>query len=120
MQPQANIIAVDSALIKAQEDSLAREQAIADSIEAAKSIAPGSYKFIFETTRSRNRALRRHAQVNEISPRIKNGSQCRFNRIQHLRCAARHSIRYHSNQRFPQLMVLRRTPHQSKNRPIKK
>jgi hypothetical protein len=82
MQPQANIIAVDSALIKAQEDSLAREQAIADSIEAAKSIAPGSYKFIFETTRSRNRALRRHAQVNEISPRIKmeaNADSTEFN-----------------------------------------
>lgn len=53
------------------EDSIARAKAITDSIEAAKNIAPGSYKFIFETTANKSRAFRRHKQVSYISPRIK-------------------------------------------------
>lgn len=68
---QANILTVDTLQQAAREDSLARAQAIADSIRNANNINPGSYKFIFETTRSRNRALRRIVQVSEISPRIK-------------------------------------------------
>ena len=65
-----NILAVDSAAIQAQADSMARAKAIADSIQAI-GVAPGSYKFIFESTANKKRAFRRHLQVSDISPRIK-------------------------------------------------
>lgn len=65
-----NILAVDSAAMKQEQDSLALAKAAADSMQAANSVAAGSYKFIFETTASKKRALRRHRQVNELSPRI--------------------------------------------------
>jgi hypothetical protein len=65
-----NILAVDSAAIKAQEDSMAQAKAIADSIQAL-GVAPGNYKFIFESTANKKRAFRRHQQVSDISPRIK-------------------------------------------------
>lgn len=66
----ANIVAADTAT--SQEDSLlARAKALEDSLKAATAIAPGNYKFIFETTGNKKRALRRHLQVSDISPRIK-------------------------------------------------
>lgn len=65
-----NIIAVDTAALR-QTDSLAIAKAAADSIAAATSLAPGSYKFIFETTTSKRRALYRHPVVSNINPRIK-------------------------------------------------
>jgi hypothetical protein len=76
-----NILAVDSAAIKAQEDSLARAKVIADSIQAS-GIAAGSYKFIFESTASKKRAFRRHQQVSDISRGIKmesNSDSTQFN-----------------------------------------
>jgi hypothetical protein len=66
----ANILAADSAKTQ-QEDSAARAKTIADSIQAVNSISPGSYKFIFETTNNKRRAIRRHLQVSDISPGIK-------------------------------------------------
>lgn len=66
-----NILKADSAALQQQADSTARAQQIADSLQAANSLAPGSYKFIFESTASKKRALRRHLQVSDISPRIK-------------------------------------------------
>ena len=65
-----NIVAVDSAALRLN-DSLTLAKAKADSIAAANSITAGSYKFIFETTTNKRRALRRQAQVSEISPGIK-------------------------------------------------
>jgi hypothetical protein len=65
-----NILAVDSAAIKAQEDSMARAKAITDSIQAL-GVAPGNYKFIFESTANKKRAFKRHQQVSYISPKIK-------------------------------------------------
>jgi hypothetical protein len=79
---QNNILAPDTAQQSAQNDSLARAKVIADSIQAANNVAPGSYKFIFETTYSKSRALRRHLQVSDISPRIKmesNADSTQFN-----------------------------------------
>lgn len=76
-----NILEADSANAQV-EDSAARAKAIADSLLAANSIAPGSYKFIFETTNNKRRALRRHLQVNDISPGIKlesNADSTQFN-----------------------------------------
>ena len=66
-----NILEADSTAQQQQADSVAQAKAIADSIAAANSLAPGSYKFIFETTASKRRALTRHAKVNELSPGIK-------------------------------------------------
>jgi hypothetical protein len=65
-----NILAPDSTNT-ALEDSLAREKVIADSLLAARSAAPGSYKYIFETTPNKKRAIRRHQQVSDISRGIK-------------------------------------------------
>lgn len=65
-----NILEADSSNA-VLDSSLARAKEIADSLKAANSIEPGSYKFIFETTPNKTRALRRHQQVSDISPRIK-------------------------------------------------
>jgi hypothetical protein len=69
---ETNILTADSTQQAAAADSLARAKAVADSIQAAASAASsGSYKFIFESTNNKRRALRRHLQVSDISPRIK-------------------------------------------------
>jgi hypothetical protein len=68
---ETNILKADSTQQAAAADSAARAKAVADSIQAASSIASGSYKFIFESTYNKRRALRRHLQVSDISPRIK-------------------------------------------------
>ena len=68
---QANILTTDSTQQAAEEDSAARAKAAADSLLAASSIAPGSYKFVLESPKTKRRALSRHLQVSDISPRIK-------------------------------------------------
>jgi hypothetical protein len=65
-----NILAVDSAAIKAQADSLAAAKAIADSIKAL-GVEPGNYKFIFLSTTSKQKAFRHYGQVSRDNPRIK-------------------------------------------------
>lgn len=76
-----NILAVDSAAIKAQADSLARAKVITDSLQAL-GVAPGNYKFIFLSTPSKLRALKHYGQVSRDNPRIKlesNGDSTLFN-----------------------------------------
>jgi hypothetical protein len=76
-----NILAVDSAAIKAQADSLASAKAFADSIQAL-GVAPGNYKFIFLSTANKIRALRQYGKVSQDNPRIKiesNGDSTLFN-----------------------------------------
>lgn len=68
---ETNILRADSTQQAAVADSVARAKAVADSIQAANSVAAGNYKFIFESTNNKRRALRRHQQVSDISPRIK-------------------------------------------------
>jgi hypothetical protein len=52
-------------------DSLALAKAAADSLLAANAIAPGKYKFVFETTGNVKRAIKRHKVVSELVPDIK-------------------------------------------------
>jgi hypothetical protein len=65
-----NILAVDSAAIKAQADSLARVKAVTDSIQAL-GVVPGNYKFVFLSTPNKIRALRHYNKVSQDNPRIK-------------------------------------------------